>query len=90
MVYDQLDELKDRTKRVRVHSHTPLPREFAIPGTFHTIYRGSYNLTAIAHVAPSEIDAFRHSHPIEVDIDNLNLEDIFLELHTPEADHVSA
>ena len=79
--FDELDEIKDRVKRVRLRSSSGFPRDFAIPNAF--------GLSVVNHTATAVIpdwdetaaDQLRERWGADIEIEDLNLEEIFLELH---------
>ncbi len=79
--FGELDELKDSVKRIRVHSAADLPREFAVPGSLRTEIAGKTAVVAVAAVDAKLLDDIRSRWDVSVDVEDLNLEDIFLELH---------
>lgn len=79
--FGELDELKDSVKRIRVHSAANLPVDFAVPGSLRTEVAGKTAVVAVASVDDQLLDGIRNRWDVTVDVENLNLEDIFLELH---------
>ncbi|MGV3485348.1 MAG: ATP-binding cassette domain-containing protein [Planctomycetaceae bacterium] len=79
--FGELDELKDSVKRIRVHSHANLPLDFEIPGALRTEINGKTAVVAVTSVDDESIDRIRSRWDVTVDVEDLNLEDIFLELH---------
>lgn len=81
-LFDELDAIKDRVKRVRISAQTDLPREFSIRGALRTEVSGRNALCAVADADDSFADELREEWNADVSIEDLNLEDIFLELHS--------
>ncbi|TWT73262.1 ABC transporter ATP-binding protein [Allorhodopirellula solitaria] len=79
--FGELDELKDSVKRIRVHSPVDLPPDFSVPGALRTEINGDSAIVAVAAVNDEVIDGIRDRWDASVDVEDLNLEDIFLELH---------
>jgi ABC-2 type transport system ATP-binding protein len=79
--FGELDELKDSVKRIRVHSATDLPVDFAVPGSLRTEVTGKTAIVAVASVDDQLLNSIRSRWNAKVDVEDLNLEDIFLELH---------
>ena len=78
--FSELDELKDRVKRLRVQSINRLPADFSIPGSLHTEVDGSNALAAVADVTPELLELLHRRWDAEVRVEDLNLEEIFVEL----------
>ena len=79
--FAELDELKDRVKRLRLHAEGGFPADFAIPGALRTQVEGANALAAVADVTPELIDALRSQWRADVSVEDLNLEEIFVELN---------
>ena len=79
--FGELDELKDSVKRIRVHGSADLPIDFAVPGSLRTEVAGKTAVVAVAAVDEQLLDGIRNRWDVTVDVEDLNLEDIFLELH---------
>lgn len=79
--FGELDELKDSVKRIRVHSAADLPSNFTVPGSLRTEIAGRTAVVAVAAVDDQLLDRLRSRWDVSVDVEDLNLEDIFLELH---------
>lgn len=80
-LFDELDAVKDRVKRLRVSSTRELPRDFTVRGALRTEITGHQALTAVADLDDNLVDEVRDKWQAEVTVEDLNLEDIFLELH---------
>jgi ABC-2 type transport system ATP-binding protein len=78
----ELDELKDRVKRLRLRRSAAFPADFAVPGSLRTKVEGSSALAAVAHVTPELLDELRHRWQADVRVEDLNLEEIFVELNS--------
>jgi ABC-2 type transport system ATP-binding protein len=79
--FSELDELKDRVKRLRLHTHGAFPAEFQVPGSMRTVVEGDRALAAVADVTPELLDELRDRWHAEVRVEDLNLEEIFMELN---------
>lgn len=79
--FGELDELKDSVKRIRIHSSIDLPADFSVHGALRTQVIGKSAIVAVAAIDKELIDQLRERWHATVDIEDLNLEDIFLELH---------
>jgi ABC-2 type transport system ATP-binding protein len=79
--HDELDLLKDHVKRLRITAPHDLPDNFAVRGALRTEVSGPTALVAVAGVTDSLIHGLSTTWNASVDIEHLNLEDIFLEMH---------
>lgn len=79
--FGELDELKESVKRIRIHSDSELPIDFAVPGSLRMEVTGKTAVVAVSSIDDKLIDHIRDRWDVTVDVENLNLEDIFLELH---------
>jgi ABC-2 type transport system ATP-binding protein len=77
---DELDRLKERVKRLRVVSRTSLPQEFTVPGALRLERNGSEALISVSDASPRLIADLESRWPVSVEIEDLSLEDIFLEV----------
>lgn len=79
--YEELDALKDRVKRLRIRSDVNLPYDFSIPGALRSEVDGVRALVTAANVTERSLEELRRQYHAEVTVEDLNLEEIFLELH---------
>ena len=79
--FSELDELKDRVKRLRLRTCGVFPAGFEVPGSMRTIVEGDRALVAVADVTPELLDELRDRWHAEVQVEDLNLEEIFMELN---------
>lgn len=79
--FDELDQLKDVVKRVRITSSEPLPSSFAVPGALRTEVNGCHALVAVPDATTDLMNRIRDEWQADVQVEDLNLEDIFLELN---------
>ncbi|MDZ4686739.1 MAG: ABC transporter ATP-binding protein [Planctomycetaceae bacterium] len=80
-LFDELDAVKDRVKRLRVASRADLPAHFAIRGALRTQVDGRNALVAVADLDDALVREVETNWQADVSVEDLNLEDIFLELH---------
>jgi ABC-2 type transport system ATP-binding protein len=80
-VCEELDHLKDRVKRIRISAGEDLPRSFAIGGALRTEIQGRSALVAMASVDDGLVQELRTRWNADVAVEDLNLEEIFMELH---------
>ena len=85
--HGELGELKDSIKRLHITSNNVLPTSFAVPGTLSTQVDGNRAVLAVQHATPELVADLRKQWRAEVEVEDLNLEDIFLELHHSPAQH---
>ena len=85
MFHDEIDVLKDRVKRLRIEAQADLPADLHLPGTLRQEVRGRQALVTVDGVDAALVSGVRERFAAEVVVDNLNLEEIFLELHDGEA-----
>jgi len=88
--HDEIDTLKDRIKRLRITAPADLPRDLRLPGTLHAVVSGSQAIVTIDGVDERLIADVRERFAADVIVDDLNLEEIFLELHGAETTAVAA
>ena len=81
MLFDELDALKDRVKRLRLKSTQPLPKVPHIRGALRVQVDGDRALVSVAEFSDEFLAELRERFHAEISVENLNLEDIFLELH---------
>jgi ABC-2 type transport system ATP-binding protein len=85
MFHEEIDVLKDRVKRLRIEAQADLPADLCLPGTLRQEVRGRQALVTVDGVDAELVAGVRERFAAEVIVDNLNLEEIFLELHDGEA-----
>ena len=79
--HDELDVLKESVKRLRITAARELPGSFAVRGALRMEVAGPSALVAVADVNNGLIDELRATWDATVDVEDLSLEDIFLEMH---------
>lgn len=80
--FAELDELKDSVKRLRLSGSRDFPREFSVPGALRLKVDGANALAAVPNVTPELLDELRDRWEAEVRVEDLNLEEIFVELNS--------
>ncbi|MBI1345072.1 ATP-binding cassette domain-containing protein [bacterium] len=80
-MFDELDVMKDRVKRLRIAATQDLPTSFAVRGAIRTQVEGRNALVAVADLDDSLVGELQSAWQADVAVEDLNLEDIFLELH---------
>jgi ABC-2 type transport system ATP-binding protein len=79
--HGELDELKDRVKRLRIAASRDLPASFAIPGALHCEVNGPLATVSVDDFDDELLKNVRQTWQADVSVEDLNLEEIFLELH---------
>jgi ABC-2 type transport system ATP-binding protein len=79
--FGELGELKDQIKRLRLISTNTFPERFDLPGILHQRIEGNQALVTTRRVTPELLDEIESSWHATVEVQDLNLEEIFLELH---------
>jgi ABC-2 type transport system ATP-binding protein len=79
--HGELDELKDRVKRLRIAASSNLPASFAIPGALHCEVNGPLATVSVDDFDDELLKNVRQTWQADVSVEDLNLEEIFLELH---------
>lgn len=81
IVYDgELDALKDSVKRLHLTASSPLPAALDVPGAVRTVIEGKQALLSVRDVSPQLLDDIGRRYGATVRVEDLNLEDIFLEV----------
>jgi ABC-2 type transport system ATP-binding protein len=84
VVCEELDQLKDRVKRLRILAGDDLPRSFAVGGALRTEINGRSALVAMPSVDDGLVQELRTRWYADVSVEDLNLEEIFMEMHLAE------
>jgi len=79
--HGELDSLKERVKRLHIASRQELPRSFAVPGALRCEVEGAAATVSIDNFDESLVDQMRTTWDADVTVHDLNLEEIFVELH---------
>ncbi len=79
--FSELDDLKDSIKRLRLRALDDFPGTIDVPGLLHLKVEGRNALATVSAVTPALIDELEHRYGAEVRIEDLNLEEIFVELN---------
>ena len=80
----ELDALKDEVKRLCIYPRDgqPLPQSMnGLPGVLNYQPTSDRALLTLRGVTPAVIQQIEQRYPVHVEVEDLNLEDIFLELH---------
>jgi len=80
-----LDELKDSVKRLHVTAPSPLPADLEVPGRLRQRIEGNEALLSVRGEPPAAAESIEREHRASVRVEDLSLEDIFLEIHREQA-----
>lgn len=85
IAYDgDLDALKDSIKRLHVTSSGPLPEAMDVDGAVRIRVNGNEALISVRDASPQLMENIRQRYAATIRVEDLNLEDIFLEVqHAP-------
>jgi ABC-2 type transport system ATP-binding protein len=76
----ELDELKDSIKRLHLSSSRALPLALDVPGAVRVKVDGNEALLSVRNVSEQMLEDLRRQHDASVRVEDLNLEDIFVEV----------
>lgn len=76
-----IDELKERVRRVHVSASSILPATLDIPGTLHEEIRGREAVISLFGNTEESLTSVRERFSANIDVQELNLEEIFLEMN---------
>ncbi len=79
--FGELGELKDQIKRLRLVSTNTFPERFELPGILHQKIDGKNAMVTTRLITPELVDQLEAAWHATVEVQDLNLEEIFLELH---------
>jgi len=79
--HDELDDLKDSVKRLRVTSESDLPSSFRVANSLRAEVSGKHALVAVVEVGPTLVEEIESRWQASVTVEDLSLEEIFLEMH---------
>jgi ABC-2 type transport system ATP-binding protein len=79
--FGTLDDLKDQVKRLHITAARPFPASFALADTLDQQISGNQARISLLHVTPELVANLQRELSATVEVENLNLDDIFLELH---------
>jgi ABC-2 type transport system ATP-binding protein len=79
--HGDLDELKDRVKRLRIMSRHALPASFAVPGALRCEVAGATATVSVADFDERLVADMQKTWDADVSVHDLNLEEIFVEMH---------
>jgi ABC-2 type transport system ATP-binding protein len=76
----ELDTLKEGVKRLRIVAPRPLPRDLGIEGILQASIRDREAVVSVLDGSPARVREIARRLEAEVQVQDLNLEDIFLEM----------
>jgi ABC-2 type transport system ATP-binding protein len=97
--HGELDELKERVKRLRIIARHELPTSFAVPSALRCEVSGSHATVSVADFDERLLSDMEKTWDADVSVHDLNLEEIFVEMHdgagpnsvsTGDREHVAA
>ena len=77
----ELDTLKESVVRLHLRSRQPLPARLGVPHALHERVEGNTATVSVNRWQPSQASELGERFGAEVEVQPLDLEDIFLELH---------
>jgi ABC-2 type transport system ATP-binding protein len=77
----EMDDLKDRVKRLRISSRHDLPASFAVPGALRCEVEGSHATVSVADFDERLVSDMQNRWDADISVQDLNLEEIFVEMH---------
>lgn len=88
--FDELDELKDRVKRLRLRSRSAtlsgnLPDNMTVPNSIRLTVTGKTATAVVGNWSEETHQKLSQDYDVDVQVEDLNLEDIFLEVHDSES-----
>ena len=80
-LFDELDNVKDQFKRLRITAASKLPADFSVRGSLRCTTEGKQAVAAVTKVDDHLVSELQQRWQAEVVVEDLNLEEIFLEYH---------
>ena len=80
-LFEELDVVKDCFKRLRITSETELPPDFTVPEAIRTEVAGNRAVATVADFSDELLERLRDQLQVQITVEDLNLEEIFLEFH---------
>jgi ABC-2 type transport system ATP-binding protein len=79
--FGELGELKDQVKRLSITSTNTFPASFDLPGILRHRIEGNCALVTTRGHSPELVEQIESQWHATIEVQDLNLEEIFLELH---------
>lgn len=84
--FDELDKLKDRVKPLRLRSRSSrLPLNLQVPNSIRVSVTDKTATAVVGNWSEETHLQIQQAYDVDIDVEDLNLEDIFLEVHDSEA-----
>ena len=81
VLFDELDAVKDRVKRLRIRCQTDIPANFQVPGAIRTEISGRTAMATVMDYRSDQLESIRQLSGGDIVVEDLNLEEVFLEFH---------
>lgn len=78
----ELDDLRESVVRLNIQARQPLPARLDLENTLSLRIDGTRATAVVSHWDPSQARSLGQRLQADVDVENLGLEDIFVELHS--------
>lgn len=82
LFHDELDALKDQVKRLRLEATSDLPSSFAVRGALRTEIQSRKAVVTVPSASTALLSELQDRWSAQIAVEDLNLEEIFLEMHT--------
>jgi len=79
--HGEVDELKEHVKRLRIAARHDLPEDFRVPGALRCEVNGASATVSVTNFDEALVDTMRREWDADVSVHDLNLEEIFVEMH---------
>jgi ABC-2 type transport system ATP-binding protein len=76
-----LDALKESVVRIHLRSSSPLPQTLTVPGSLSMRIDSNYATAVVSNWSDAMRPKLKEGAAIELEVELLSLEEIFLELH---------
>lgn len=87
LFHDELDTLKDQVKRLRLETASDLPQSFSVQGALRTEIHGRNAIVTVPSASTALVDELQDRWSAQIAVEDLNLEEIFLEMHAQPTSH---
>jgi ABC-2 type transport system ATP-binding protein len=81
VMFDELDRVKENVKRIRLVAESPWQNPVQEAGIIHGIYEDKIARLTVSNVSKLDLADWGNKYQAEVIVEDLSLEEIFLELH---------
>ncbi len=80
--YGEIDELKERFVKLYIKSNKTLPNNFEVAGMIRCQKIGGHTAIVVEDINQVDIDKIKNDYEADITIEQLSLEDIFVEVHS--------